>query len=227
MKYTIFAPKGVTLRVGDLQDLGLMLSIPRIATYVASNVVNNDDFIVNRSDESVVADFVVLNLEFDLHPGVDHDRLANSVQVWAQRSRIAGVRGERLAIVGDLDVSPDGTKGSFDVRLGTAVFFNDRRATINVGAATEEVVADVQNLLPYINTSVRVTDDDGVLVFPVPATVDPTIQLMDEEPVDVSESLIELRVMAAVLDSRDDPADLEEQLDQMAELITEIKNQIA
>lgn len=187
MEYTLYAPQNITVRTGDLADVALLLALPKLARFVPAAVLSNPSVIANRRDTTPAdsPSFITLRLEFDAYEVDDIDELERNVTTWAQRCRINGVRGQRLAVVSQADESDDDII-AFTVLIGTVVFYNDRRVTVGVSLTDDELRQDLGNLFAFVpvEPSVERTDEDGTIVqvLPVPSpfaafSIDPSQNL--------------------------------------------------
>ena len=213
MAYTLYAPQNITARTADLDDIKMLLALPKLARFVPAAVLSNPAVIANRSNVTTSDSpvFITLRLEFDSDEVNDVDELESNVTTWAQRCRIGGVRGQRLAVVSEPE--DDGDTVAFTVLIGTVVFYNDRRATVGVSVTDEELRADVANLFPFVpvEPSVERTNKDGSVdqILPIPAqfsgfSIDPAQNLPVVSLEQVVLSLIRLGTEAApMLVSRD------------------------
>ena len=110
----------------------------------------------------------MIRLYFDADEVNDVDELESNVTTWAQRCRIGGVRGQRLAVVSEPE--DDGDTIAFTVLIGTVVFYNERRATMGVSISDDELRTDLANLFPFVSVepSVERTNEDGTIVKILP-----------------------------------------------------------
>lgn len=143
---------------------------------LASAVRGNSDYIVTRGHETPVDD--ILNITVKI---VDRsytmansqnarDSVLNVINQWAQKSRVAGIRGDRLAIVSDLEqtesTDDNDTYDVFEatVNIGTAVFYNPRRVTVNYPNSQREFAQDLTNLLDHLKSVGAIDSNTGVIV---------------------------------------------------------------
>lgn len=143
---------------------------------MASNVRGNPDFIVARGNDTPVQDVInmtirVVDRSYTLaNSEVARDNVLGVINTWAQKSRVAGVRGDRFAIVSDMEqVESTSDNGEFDVfevnvSVGTAVFYNARRVTVNFPANTREFAQDLTNLFEHLTEVGAVDCNTGVVV---------------------------------------------------------------
>ena len=175
MAYTLYAPQNVVIRTNDLDDLNILLQLPKLARFSPGQVLATPGLNVKRRDsaQSDSPVFTQLVLEFDSDDVDDIDALEENVTTWAQRCRLPGVRGQRLAVVGEAD--DDGNTITITVLIGSVVFYNDRLVTVDVSLTDDELRADLENLTPYVPTEPTVSrvlaDGSSEQVQPIPAPV--------------------------------------------------------
>ena len=210
MAYTLYAPQNITVRTADLDDIPMLLALPKLARFVPQAVLTNPNVIVNRSDITQLDSptFTTLRFEFDSNEVSDMDQLEQNLTTWAQRCRILGVRGQRLAVVSEsID---DSQTIVFTVLIGTVVFYNDRRVTVGVSVTDDELLADISNLFAHVpvEPTVKRIEADGsiVQVLPMPTptpvavfTIDPSRNMPVVSLDHVALSLIRLGTDAATL----------------------------
>lgn len=187
MEYTLYAPQN-TIRTNDLDDIKMMLALPKLARFIPSSVLTNPSVIANRRD-SIAADpaaspvFTTLRLEFDADEVDDFEELADNVATWAKRCRLAGVSGPRLAVVSEME--DNGNTLVFTVQIGTVVFYNDRRVTVDVSTSDDELRRDLENLFPYVPVRPevsRVDEKTGELTQVYPHVVAPLFSFGSSDP---------------------------------------------
>lgn len=238
MEYTIYAPQNVVIRTGDLDDIPLLLALPKLGRFVPSAVLSNPLVVANRRDvtpnDSPV--FVRLRLEFDADEVSDIDELESNVTTWAQRCRIGGVRGQRLAVVSQPE--DDGDTIAFTVLIGTVVFYNERRVTVGVSLTDDELRQDLSNLFAFVpvEPTVERIDEDGsvVQILPVPSpfaafSIDPAQNMPGVSLEQVVLSLIRLGTEAApLLVSRDqfDEQELRDRVDNLQLELAAVRAQL-
>lgn len=228
MAYTLYAPPQITVRTADLNDIELMLGLPKLARFIPDAVLANPAVIANRRDTTPAGSptFVRLRLEFDADEIADIDELERNVSIWAQRCRIMGVRGQRLAVVSEAQDLGDTVM--FEVLIGTVVFYNERRVTVGVSLSDDELRADLSNMFDYVpvEPSVDRIDADGnrvqVLPVPVATTVDPSQNLPQVSLDQVVLSLIRLGTESAPLLVNKDAVDVQMLRDHLDNLQLEL-----
>lgn len=228
MAYTLYAPQNIQVRTSDLADIELMLGLPKLARFVPDAVLSNPAVIANRRDITPAGSpvFTRLRLEFDADEIADIDELERNVTIWAQRCRIMGVRGQRLAVVSSPDDQGDCIV--FDVLIGTVVFYNERRVTVGVSITDDELLADIGNMFDYVpvEPSVDRIDADGnrvqVLPVPVVTTVDPSQNLPQVSLDQVVLSLIRLGTESAPLLANKNAVDVQTLRDHLDNLLLEL-----
>lgn len=238
MAYTLYAPQNVTVRTGDLDDVPLLLALPKLARFVPAAVLSNPVVIANRRDVTPTDSpvFIRLRLEFDADDVSDIDELESNVTTWAQRCRINGVRGQRLAVVSEPE--DDGDVIAFTVLIGTVVFYNERRVTVGVSLTDDELRQDLSNLFAFVpvEPTVERIDEDGsvVQILPVPSpfaafSIDPAQNMPGVSLEQVVLSLIRLGTEAApLLVSRDqfDEQELRDRLDNLQLELAAVRAQL-
>ena len=230
--HILHAPGGIQIGMASLESLASMLGIPQVAQYIPANVLADSNVIPNRApahhaDE--LPSFTTVRLTFASVNEDDLQELHDNVTKWAIRCRIPGVRGTRLAVIDSTSSgTSDDIKVEFNILLGTTVFYNARRATLGVSLSDDELLADVNNLLPYVPSAPLVEREDAAGVFyevvEAPAfsvvnLTDPadnvgvfSIDILDPDHDPVA-LLTELRVAVAMLNPQDDPEVLINDLD--------------
>lgn len=206
MAYTLYAPQNITARTEDIEDIEMLLTLPKLARFVPAAVLSNPDVIANRSDTTQADSptFIMLHLEFDATQVSDVDELESNVTTWAQRCRIGGVRGQRLAVVSEPEENGDTI--FFTVLIGTVVFYNERRATVGVSITDDELRQDLSNLSAFVPVEPSVKRagkyDSVVQILPAPTpfaafSIDPAQSLPVVSLEQVVLSLIRLGTEAA------------------------------
>ena len=240
MAYTLYAPQNITVRTSDLDDVPMLLALPKLARFVPEAVLTNSDLVVNRA-ASIPLDapvFTTLRLEFDSNEVADVDELEQNVTTWAQRCRILGVRGQRLAIVSEPE--DNGDTVVFTVLIGTVVFYNERRVTVGVSVTDDELRADISNLFAYVPVEPTVerinTDGSTVQVLPIPKptpvaafTIDPSRDMPGASLDHVTLALIRLGTEAAsLLVSREqlDTLELRNRVDNLQLQLSSVRAQL-
>lgn len=238
MAYTLYAPQNITVRTADLCDVPMLLALPKLARFVPEAVLTNPALVVNRvaSTELDAPVFTTLRLEFDSNEVADVDELEQNVATWAQRCRILGVRGQRLAVVSEPE--DNGDTVVFTVLIGTVVFYNERRVTVGVSVTDDELRADIGNLFAYVpvEPTVERIEADGsiVQVLPIPTpvaafTIDPSRNMPGVSLDHVTLALIRLGTEAAsLLVSRDqfDTVELRNRLDNLQLKLSSVRAQL-
>lgn len=154
MAYTLYAPNKIVIKTAELADQFQLLALPQLARFIPANILANPDVQTNRSVDANpdAPAFSMLRLVLN-STDFDMDYLAELTQnivIWATRCRIMGVRGQRLAIVSEPDVNRNTIE--FTVLLGSVVLYNERRATVSVSVTNEELLMDLENLYPHVET---------------------------------------------------------------------------
>ena len=233
MAYTLYAPPNITIRTDDLDDLAMLLVLPKLARFVPDNVLANPAVTANRSDTAQPGSpvFTTLRLSFDTDYIDDLDELERNVTTRAQRCRSLGVRGQRLAVVSE--PQDDGDTIVFTVLIGTVVFYNERRVTVDVSTTDDELRQDLSNLFPFVpvEPTVERIEADGTIVqvLPVPNpvaafSIDPALNMPDVSLEQVVLSLIRLGTEAAPLLVNRDQFDAAELRDRVDNLLLELSN---
>lgn len=230
--YTLHAPEGIQIGMASLDSLISMHALPQVGKYVPANVLANPNVIANRAnidDAAKLPAFTTLRLTFQSVEQDDIQELHDNVTTWATRCRIPGVRGTRLAVIASTTSGTEfGIKVEFTILLGTTVFYNARRATLGVSLTDEELLADVNNLLPYVPSAPLLEREDvaGVFFEVIEAPVLSPLGLTDSADsvgvfaIDILDAdqdpvalLTELRVAVAMLNPQDEPEVLINDLD--------------
>lgn len=214
---------------------------------LASNVRSNSDFIVARKDDTPVDDILNLNIKivdrsYTMANSDDaRESVQNVINAWAQKSRVVGVRGDRLAVVSELEQTEfTDDNDNYDVfevnvNLGTAVFYNNRRVTVNFPANQREFAQDLTNLFEHLTKVGAVDTNTGVIVssdvFGEFHTGNTNLDVEDEYDNSVSDDEIgeTLSNIACTLDDIDDEDDrdtirsyLQDVIDQAQSLLNEL-----
>lgn len=176
MAYTLYGPNNIKVSTDTLDDLPMLLGMPRLAKYVPQNLVADSAVNTNRSSDVDSDTPVFTRIYLNITPDNTDDKeaIGDVVTKWATRCRIPGIRGQRLAIVKDLehyfDEEDDLFKIMVEVLIGSVVFYNERRATACVSLTNEEMIQDLENLHPFIHkmeaTINTVHDSDQNEIYP-------------------------------------------------------------
>ena len=238
MAYTLYAPQNITVRTTDLNDIPMLLALPKLARFVPEAVLTNPNVIANRSDITRLDSptFTTLRFEFDSNEVSDMDQLEENLITWAQRCRILGVRGQRLAVVSEPEYNCETVV--FTVLIGTVVFYNERRATVGVSVTDDELRADISNLFAHVPvepTAARIDVDGSIVqILPIPTpvsafTIDPSRNMPGVSLDHVALSLIRLGTdAAALLVSREqfDNLELRNRIDDLQLQLSSIRAQL-
>lgn len=221
MTYTLFATgtqnENITIQ-SDIDTLKFLISAhPHCVRFLASKIADDSNYVLSRAP-SVTADLHEIQLTIDTD---DQDAAERAVRIWAQRSRVAGVRGYRLAMVGEFVESLDGLF-TVSVYLSTTVCYNQRRATVNFGNSVEDVESDLGQLYPYIDGVVTATSSlhPGVVFSNISSSAhDGSCDASHDCEVEyISQLMRSIRQLSAGLDT-----DLD--LDQTKAMVTALKAQ--
>lgn len=214
--YSIYAPGKTALNVADAGQAAVLLGTPQVQDYVASTVqadAYRRGYIVSRTQDVNRPDLTDIAITLVDHSGDlagDLSALSNIrdiVATWARRSRVRGVSGDRVAVVGPVEqVLVNGVVDTFSIqlRLGTAVFFNDRRVTVNFAADNSEFQQDLVNLLDHLRNHGFIGDLAGVIIdhdeFGIihSGNTDQTINASVTDDVDAIDALSDAELQEAI-----------------------------
>ncbi len=223
----------------DKATADALMSTKPVRKCMSSVVKSDPNLIVSRKDNTPIQDLVDLTVTI-----VDRSyTMANSdqaredvwnvINTWAQKSRVAGVRGERLAVVSDMvQIENIDDNNSFDtfevnVKMGTAVFYNARRVTVNFPETAKEFSQDLTNLFEHLTQVGAVDCNTGVIVshelYGDYHTGNTNTDLEDNEPNlssdEISEELDEIASMVSEISAYDDREETVAQLEELQEMI--------
>lgn len=176
--YSIFAPGKTAINVADVGHAVVTLSTPQVQDYLAQAVQDNAQqrgYIVTRAQSQSRSDLIDISVTLIDHSGdLDGDVVAKSnlrdvIATWARRSRVPGVSGDRVAVIGPIEqvaTTSDAGVDAYQVmlRLGTAVFFNDRRVTVDFAQDKFEFAQDLKNLFDHLGRAGAIGMLNGVIV---------------------------------------------------------------
>lgn len=176
--YSIYAPRKTAINVADVGNAVVTLTTPQVQDFLASNVqaeARQRGYIVNRQQDAARADLMDITITLLDHAGdlegdvVALARLRDVIATWARRSRVPGVSGDRVAVVGPLEMVINRNQNAVHayqlmLRLGTAVFFNDRRVTVDFAQDKSEFMQDLKNLFDHLGNAGAIGMLNGVVV---------------------------------------------------------------
>ena len=148
--YTLYVPRDIQISMTDMDSVDALLKMPACIKYTPQKTADVPNINLSRSGMQATPTFNEISLTID---NVDMNEVADltkKVVIWAKRCRIPGVRGDRLAIVRNPHINSAKREVTYDIFLGTVVFYNSRYATLGVSMTDDELMEDLANLKPYI-----------------------------------------------------------------------------
>ncbi len=211
----LYAPGNLTIRAEDFDFLKSALELPKIEKFTFGAELKKFIVTLKPTTDDVDQDAI--------------DAAINNVHIWAQRRRVTGARGARVALIKEPRITPEAIE--IEVHVSPVAHYNERRYA-QTNATTLECIADVQQLVPYIDelefaVEVNLENPDGTTIVLYTSARDCGCDMDDCATVnDVSVvSLVrELRLQSALIDTTDiEQEAFLESLTDLEEIIGQIK----